>query len=345
MLSDSQGGISVRSLIDVNQWQKIQNLFSEIIGANLWLIEPPGTPVTSPSKVNAYCSEFVKPTANTYVSDSDCVFKALGNWRSRKQEIFRCPHQLDYFPIPVMGRIELLGMIVVGPILLGKREETKIYETLCNELNVDADIFLDRIREIKVFSHSGMRVILDFLKELVQHVVDLAYKRRELEQLLPNFIAAKTLDPDDFFSNVYVNSLVNYLLEIATQLVHADSGSVLLIDPSEKSFSIKSARGLSEEVKNKEHIPLSSSIAGWVASEKRSVLIGGEPPGGLPRAQLKRTNIKASMLVPLEIQKKVVGIFCLNAQSANKRFNQNNLALLDQLGKLAGVALARANVN
>ena len=98
----------------------------------------------------------------------------------------------------------------------------------------------------------------------------------------------------------------------------------------------------------KKRISLESGVAGWVASRNKPVLIGSDLPhmkGDIPKAKLKRPQIKSSIVVPLKYQKKVLGVFCLNAKSQNKRFNQDNLVLLDQLGKLASVALSRPSEN
>ncbi|MBI1977291.1 MAG: PocR ligand-binding domain-containing protein, partial [Candidatus Omnitrophica bacterium] len=259
--------------------------------------------------------------------------------------VYHCPHRLSYFLIPIRCEDETIGTLMVGPILLGKREDQKTHDNLAKTLGVDHEVFSDRIREIKVFSHHGIRIVLEFLEELVHHLVREAYHRQELEKLVPGFLAMHQLG-DKFFSATHSNLLVNYLLDIASEVVGADSGSVLLIDETKKTFSIKSARGLHREVIKTKYIPLTSSITGWVVAKRKPVLIGlSGTKEEVPHERLKRPKIKVSMVVPLEVGPKVLGVFCLNSKSANRRFNRNNLALLDQLGKLAGVALAKSSVN
>lgn len=337
--------ISVRQLLDLKQWQKIQNLFAEIIGTNLCLIEPSGTSLTTiPSKVSNSCSDFAQYRTSPRTSPVDCTVKAFQNWFQQKESAYKCPHGLSYFSLPIWCNEKTIGVIVVGPLLVGKREDDKTYRMICERQNIDPKIFLDRIYEVKVFSPSGIRVMIDFLQELTQYLVRLAYQREELERLLPGFLTVQGRG-QEFFSATYLRLLVNCLLDIASHVVHADSGSVLLVDESEKNFFIKLARGIPSEILKKRRMPVSRGVAGWVASQKKPVLIGPYGDSTVPAERLKRPKIKASIVVPLRFQEKILGVFCLNTMSANKRFNQNNLLLLDQLGKLASVALARTSVN
>ncbi len=348
MLSESHQGmaeISARQLLDLKHWQKIQDLFAEIIGANLWLIEPSGIRLTTPSKISGSCSDFSQSKTSPKTTPVDCVLKTFQNWTQHNETTYRCPHSLNYFSLPIRCNNETISLIVIGPVLVGKKETEKTYTALCEKLDIDSEIFLDRIREIKMFSHNGIKIVLDFLRELTQHLIQLSYHRAELERLVPGFLSSQK-EGDVFVSATYASLLANCLLEIASQVVHADSGSVMLVDQDQKNFSIRSAHGIKPEILKQRRLPLHAGVAGWVAAKRKALLIGpAETKKEIPKEKLKRPQIKSSMIVPLEFKRKVLGVFCLNAKSANKRFNQNNLILLDQLGKLASVALARVSPN
>ena len=337
-------GISAKQLLDIKQWQKIQDLFAKIIGANLWLIQPSGTSLATPSKVSASCTDFTQSQSTPKATAVDCTLKALQAWTHKKENTYNCPHHLNYFSLPVYCNDETIGVAVVGPVLIGKREDEKTYRGMCEKLGIDSEVFLDRIREIKIFSYNGIRIVIDFLRELTQHLVQLSYHRYELERLVPGFLATQK-EGDSFFTSNYATLLANYLLNIASQVVQADSGSVMLVDEGRKNFSIKSAHGIRPEVLKKGYLPIHAGVAGWVATKKRPILIGPEAQKEIPKTKLKRPQIKSSMVLPLEFKKKVLGVFCLNAKSVNKQFNQENLVLLNQLGKLASVALARVSMN
>ena len=184
MVSESHqemGGISGARLLDLKQWQKIQDLSAEIIGANLFLIEPSGTLLTAPSKVTVHCSDFSNSEKDNPNFQSDCAFKAFQAGLARPGgDVFSCPHQLNFFSIPIRFNDELVQIVIVGPILLGKREDPKVYEDLSKQLGIDSEVFLDRVREVRVFSHSGIRVVLDFLQELVHYLEQLNYHRQKL---------------------------------------------------------------------------------------------------------------------------------------------------------------------
>ena len=336
--------ISARELLDLKQWQKIQDLFSEIIGANLWLIEPSGTFLSDPSKVNPFCRE-VSPTKKPPGAvQPNCVLKAFQNWLQSKEESFQCPHRFSFFALPIdLRNGKTLAVVTVGPLLMGKREDEKVYREMCVKEKIDFHAFMEQVREMRVFSHIGVRVVIEFLKELSQYLIRLAYQKEELERLIPGFLGAQK--GESLFSVTYSSLLANYLLEIASEVVRADSGSVLLVDENQENLTIRSARGIPASILKKRHVPLGSGVAGWVLARKKPVLIGPGAAGLVPKDKLKRPQIKSSIVVPLEFKKKALGVFCVNSKAANKQFNQENLVLLDQLGKLASVALARVSAN
>ena len=336
--------VSADKLLDLKQWHKIQDLFAEIIGANLNLINPQGKSLAPSSRVSPSCFDLEHPKAGPSFSLTDCERGALRFWSSRKGDTYRCPHGLSFFTLPIRHARETVALITVGPLVVGKRESERACRILCRKQGIHFNPFMDRVREIRLFSQNGIRVVIDFLRELTEHLVRLTYQRGEFERLVPGFLTAQK-EGQNFFSATYSNLLTQYLLEIASQVVQADSGSVLLLDSEEKGFWIKSALGIRPEVLKKRHVPLRTSVAGLVVARRKPMLISSKTANGIPKTKLKRPHIKSSMVVPLEFEKRILGVFCLNAKSQNKRFNPNNLVLLDQLGKLAGVALSRVSAN
>jgi putative methionine-R-sulfoxide reductase with GAF domain len=347
VLSESQQGmakISAEELFDLKQWQKIQDLFAEIIGANLWLIEPQGSSLTTPTIVTVPCAAIAQVRSSPKASFRDCAFKAVQHAIQHQEASYKCPHLLTYYSIPIKPDTETVMVIAVGPVVVGRRETADVYESVCQKHELNVERFLSRVREVRLFSHGNINVIIMFLREMTQHFGRLARQKRELKQLTPDILAGQNR-LQSLFSTAYLNLLGEYLLEIASEAVKADSASVLLVNSDEKSFYIQSARGLRAEFVKKNQIPMSQSVAGWVVKRKKAVLIDRDLKMEIPKTKLTRHKIKSSIVVPIQFERKVFGVFCLNAKSSNHRFNKENLLLLSRLGQLTGVALSRVNAD
>lgn len=330
-------------LLKPNRWQKIQNLFARIIGANLSFFNSAGIPFTQPSQVTAFCSDLAIPLTGLRPGSVDCVTRAFQS-RIRGKHLYSCVHGLHFYSLGIRLKTRLFGGLVVGPILLGKREDEKTYRQTCVSLEVDLENFLDRIREVKLFSHTGISIVADFLREITEYFIKSSSPRREVERLIPG-IASGSRVTDKFFSAVHENKVVNSLLDIALGVVEGNSGSVLRFDARGKCFYINAARGLRREIVKETRIPLRGGVAGWVVARGKPFLIQKDVKDPVLRRCLKRPNIHSSIVIPMRFQDRTLGVFCLNAESVNKKFNQDNLPLLDQLGQLVSIALAGTGAN
>ena len=324
-------------LPELNRWQKIQDLFARIIGANLSFFNSAGIPFTQPSQVTAFCSDLAIPLTGLRPGSVDCVTRAFQS-RVRGKHVYSCVHGLHFYSLGIRLKTRIFGGLVVGPILLGKREDEKTYRQMCVSLEVDPENFLDRIREIKLFSHTGISIVADFLREVTEYFITYSSQRREVERLIPAVVSGPRVT-DKFFSAVHGNKVVNSLLDIALGVVEGNSGSVLLFDTKGKSFHIHAARGIRREILKEPHIPLRGGVAGWVAARGKPFLIQKDVKDPVLRRRLKRPDIYSSIVIPMRFLDRTLGVFCLNAESGNKKFNQDNLPLLDQLGQLASIAL------
>ena len=334
MLSESQRAmaeISAKKLLDLNHWQKIQDLFAEIIGANLWLINLQGIPLTNLSKIYTCCSDL---NATNYSSGklSECALKAYECFSQKKDAFYQCVHSLTYFFVPMKSAEEAFACVLGGPVILGKRESDERYKSICQKLKIDFDHFLDWIQELKIFSHHRANLAINFLNEISHFPWPEKMLHAQFDR------SARTPEQQADF-------LADSLLEIATQIVAADSGSVLLVDSANESFSIQSSHGLNVPVSREIVMPLKDGVAGWVVEHKQAVLIGPQNKTSIPESKLKRPQIKSSMIIPLEFQDRVYGVFCVNSNTENHRFNEQNLVFLNHLGKVASAALSGSTTN
>ncbi len=327
--------------LDLKRWQKIQDLFSKIIRANVSFFDSHGNYLVSPSKVTSFCSDLVLTPSGERIPSVDCVIKALQAFDVEKKS-YHCSHRLSFYSVDASLGSEVFGILVIGPLMVGKREDEKLYRKMCEDVGCDPENFLDGIREIRVFSQTDIHLMCSFLEEILKYFLRLNYQQVELERLMPGFLS-RLKQKEKLFAALREHEdseLVHSLLDVALRIVDGDSGSVLFFDQKEKCFHIKTARGISPEVLTQGSIPSRGGIAGWVAKQRRPMLIQKEVEAPFLRGRLNRPEIHSSIVVPMQYLDQTLGVFCVNAQSDNKKFNEDNLVLLDQLGKLASIAFS-----
>lgn len=328
----------MKEIIDLGQWQRIQNLLSEVIGANLCLFDYQMPAPLTHSHTTPYCFALEQSLApDAAVRPKDCAVEAFHRKKDNGENSYTCTHGLSYFMTDICSEDRTVGMLVLGPVLIGKRSPDFLYHQICQERSLDPEIFCDRIREIKVFSHRGVKVACDFLEEMARCIVDLSGKSRKLEEMIPRFSASAAGD----FQEAYSDQIANEFLDTAMETVSADSGSFLLRDSVENCLYFKAIRGLRSDVMMSAKIPVDGSVSGWVLDKKEAVLLADEPVEAELKKRLTRPEIHSSMLIPIKVREESAALLCLNASLENPKFNHENLQRLKQLADLAGIVFSK----
>ncbi|MDD5670889.1 MAG: PocR ligand-binding domain-containing protein, partial [Candidatus Omnitrophica bacterium] len=232
-------------LIDTKRWQKVQNLFAKIVGVNVSFLDPSGQVLIRSNTVAPNFSDIVVPVSGTpeLSEPPKFVMEAIrkGLPDEKKGCLVECG--LHYCLLPVKWENQMLGVFVIGPVLAAKRENEDFYRKLCYTEGLHAEVYLDRIREVKLYSHTGLFLVLDFLHEMTQCFLERTSTAREFDALLPGFLA-QFRGKESLLSLRFSPELAIALLDIALGLVKGDSGSVLLLEENDQCFQIQSARGL-----------------------------------------------------------------------------------------------------
>ena len=327
-------------LLEAADWQRIQNLFARILGTNLALFDASGRFLTQPSFVTVSCPEIALPLDSASAHLHDCL-NSIVKKGVEKGKSFFCTHGLHFLGFEIHLKGESHGTLILGPMLLGKREADEAYRDLCRKLKIHEEHFLDRVREIKLFSHATITTVVDLLQEITGSFLDFAAQRDDLKRLLAGISSAESKGTADFSPNLYLSEVADSLMDIVLEVVKGDSGSVLLFDKEGPNFYIKTARGIDPEIVKDRRIPIKGGVVGWVLAQGKPVLIQKDTESPELAGRLNRPEIHSSFVVPMNFKNQTVGVFCVNTNAPNKKFTQKNLQLLDRLSKLAGVALGR----
>lgn len=123
-------------------------------------------------------------------------------------------------------------------------------------------------------------------------------------------------------------------MEFVSELLDVNTCSIMLADKFTGELTIKSARGLSEDVINRTRIKVGDSIAGWVALEGKPLFIGDlEKDPRFSRKSIPQYNNKSLLSIPLKAGDKVLGVLNLNNKKSAGAFSEQDLALAAQLSE------------
>lgn len=135
--------------------------------------------------------------------------------------------------------------------------------------------------------------------------------------------------------------LFQLIVDRATELMGASSGSMILVDRETGVLRIEAEQGLGESVKSKILLRIGEGITGYVAQEGIPVLVTDVRSDD--RYVEANPNVRSEMAVPIKWGSEVVGVINLD-HYAIEAFHEEDLELLNAFGNVAAVALRNADV-
>lgn len=125
-------------------------------------------------------------------------------------------------------------------------------------------------------------------------------------------------------------------LKAVHAVVRGDTGSIMLIDETGQALKVKAAFGLPKEA-GRYSVRIGEGIAGWVAKNRRGVVIDDLPPGEI---SLKRErDLVSSISVPMMAKDRLVGVVNVGSKKESARFNQEHIDKVAKLISKASIAI------
>ncbi|MFH1699522.1 MAG: response regulator [Candidatus Zixiibacteriota bacterium] len=175
------------------------------------------------------------------------------------------------------------------------------------------------------------------LTELQEKNLELLARLEEINAL---YKTGKSLS-----STIDLNELLDHVIGLATEVLHARIGSIMLIDENHENLTIAASTGLSKNIVRETSIPIGSSISGYVAKSGEPLFVANvEEDPRFKRQNKEERYGKASLLsVPLIVKEKVIGVINMANRTDGGEFGEYDLKLLSTFANQAAVAIDNAS--
>jgi ligand-binding sensor protein len=326
--------LSLRDLINLEEWQKIQNNFSGLMDIGIRVVDPDGELLTSPSGELRLCTQLLRDSGKKEVLCGSCLPAFLGGKGFVDKNLnFICHAGLNNFIVPIKLRdARLLGYIILGPVILVMRREKEEYRKIAEELNLDLEDFWSAILEIKVTSLHGMQSMVELVDDICEYIVNLAYRKiiKERKEMMAADLSK-------------LRKILDVLLDVAFEVSQADIGSVMFFDDIQKILTIRASKGIPDEIARDTKVKLGEGISGIAAQDGKSFLINEDFKDNRIRPYLNRPYLSSSMILPIKAENRIVGVINLGTMKTSPvKFDLDNMQIMNRLIDLVGVAISPA---
>lgn len=335
---------SPEDIINKEKWSDFLRRFIDVLKINMFIVDPQGRVLIPPFQERGrgrFGSRFLH---ESFRFDLSAGTVSLLTRFEKSGSYLEARDALDFhvFAVPVKAEDDqAVAYLIIGPVILNKAREKTHYLNLAGQLDLKSDDLMDVIHEIRVVSFVTIKAILDLLMEVAKDMLQLSIERQRLHQtrfnkeLLPKSIAEAA---QDMYAEIHLDELLVTILDVAINLVQAESGSIMILDEVNGEMSIKVSRGLNQLIADKVRVKMGEGIAGIAAQENSLFVISGTQGDNRIQHLLKRPEIKQSVVIPLTIQDKVLGVLSLHSKVETPKMAAR-IDSLKQLSRLVSTAI------
>ncbi len=136
-------------------------------------------------------------------------------------------------------------------------------------------------------------------------------------------------------------SLPELLIEMISEVVGAESVSLMLLDPSGHELFIQAAIGLPDDAIREARVAVGQNIAGMVAATGETLFVpdlATDPRFG-PSDRPEQYRTRSLMSVPVKLRSSVIGVINVTNKTTGQPFEETDRRLLEILGQRVALVL------
>ena len=148
-------------------------------------------------------------------------------------------------------------------------------------------------------------------------------------------------------SSLNVSELLQMITSAAAELLHAETGSILLVDQGTGELTFEVATGEPGEEVMRHRVPAGQGVAGWVVQNAQVLVV--EDPSKDPRfyGQIDRSvgfETRNILAIPLRVKDEIIGVAEVINKIGGAGFSRADIELGEALASQASVAINNARL-
>lgn len=239
-------------------------------------------------------------------------------------------------PITVEGI--RVGALVSGPFWRRRPTPAQMRATL-GDLGVRGGDPAALCSRAAVVTAARERDVTESLASLQGVIVQLCEERWRQQKTLVTLTTLRNLG-EMVTSRLRLEEVLDSVLDGALALLHADEGSVLLLDAARTEMRIVASRGLTEDIVASTLVKMGEGVSGQVAEEGRARILRGGERDAASHADI----LKSALCVPLVTEQVVIGVLNIKGRQDGTDFTDDDLSLVSVMASQAAAAIANAQL-
>lgn len=169
--NQGQNALSLRSIVDVKELQRMQNLLSDATGLAAVILDASGQPVTKPSNYPDFC----RKVGGSMVGKERC-----GQCAKNGSGIYRCHAGLMEFSKYLMVDGKLAGILIGGQALLEK-PDPDYYRSILGDLGLNEAECLQALEKVPVRSQKAVEASAELFSSTIEQWVINIYEQKKTQ--------------------------------------------------------------------------------------------------------------------------------------------------------------------
>ena len=172
-------------------------------------------------------------------------------------------------------------------------------------------------------------------------IADLLERARELQRRNAEVSKLRDLS-EELISLTDLPRALDLALDIAVEVIEADTASIMLREDGTDVLRVVAARGLPEEVVREARVRLGDGLSGLVAESGEAVILNSDELGGEFRTRAQRTSeLVSAIIVPIRVDSEVRGVINISKRRGGTCLSEDDLRVLSTLANQAALVLRK----
>jgi hypothetical protein len=311
------------ALVEATRWQRLQDHCAAVLGIPLRTVSPSRELLVAPSWPPGFDVE----RAISALRIGEELDELLPNSHPPREVCsLSTPVGVTFAAVPIQAPgAAPLAYIIVGPVVVGPREEEAAFRERAGRLGLDAQALWSLLLSFRLHTFASIRGVLQLLEDVGYVLVQ----------------GAEPAGPPPARAGD-AGEVLQALLETALLATQADGGSVMVWDGAGETLRIRTAHGLPAEVLARTALRRGEGLAGRAVEQREILLVDERTTDPQLRAAMHRPEVVSSLLAPLNADpaRAPLGVLSLWTTHRARAFTPAHAQHLRHLLELAGGSLA-----